>query len=124
LTWRQLDALHHRSFAELAPPKGRRSRDGRPTSRALTRCAVLALVALAGCSRTPPSDQSHGAATTAASATGAPAVGATSGDAYSDCAAAVAPAYTNNVKSSGGTKDQSYEVYQINTGDSYKTVLA
>ena len=77
-----------------------------------------------GCSRTPSSDHGSGAAANVAPSTVQPASGSASGNAYPDWAAAAAPAYTSNVTSAAGTKDQFYEVYQIDTADSYETVLA
>jgi hypothetical protein len=88
------------------------------------RCAVFALVVLAGCTRTQSSDQGNRAATTVASSPGQPASGSASGNAYPDWAAAVAPAYTSNVTSAAGTSDQFYQTYQIDTADPYETVLA
>jgi hypothetical protein len=91
------------------------------------RCAVfalVALVALAGFTRTPSSDQGNGAATTVASSTGQPADGSASDNVYPDWATAVAPAYTSKVTSKGRTTDQFYDVYQIDTADPYETVVA
>jgi hypothetical protein len=83
-------------------------------------CAVLALVALAGCTSKPSADQGNGAATATAASQALPLGGSHPITDYPAWAAAVPP-YASNVTSASPSTD---EIYQIHTADSYETVLA
>jgi hypothetical protein len=82
---------------------------------------VFALIALAGCTSKPSSDQGNGAATTVSSSVGQPAGGSHPVIGYPAWAAAIVPPYPSNVKSASATTEQ---IYQIDTADPYETVLA